>query len=63
MSRHRFCPTNDRDGFIEELAQDLWEQTEAIEGKGPWSEVDTQTRQRHLNLAADTLRILEHGHG
>lgn len=63
MSRHRFCPTNDRDGFIEELAQELWEEKQAVEGGCPWSEVDVQTRQRFLNLAADTLRFLEHGHG
>jgi hypothetical protein len=63
MSRHRFCPTNDRDGFIEELAQELSEEKQAVEGGWPWSEVDVQTRQRFLNLAADTLRFLEHGHG
>jgi hypothetical protein len=63
MSRHRFCPSNDRDGFIEELAQELWEEKEALEGEWPWSEVDAGTRQRYLNLAADTLRFLEHGHG
>ena len=63
MSRHRFCPTNDRDGFIEELAQELWEEKEAVDGRGPWSEVDAEMRQRYLNLAADTLRFLEHGHG
>lgn len=63
MSRHRFCPTNDRDGFIEELAQELWEEKEAVESGWGWVEVDMQTRQSYLNLAADTLRFLEHGHG
>jgi hypothetical protein len=63
VSRHRFCPTNDRDGFIEELAQELWEEKEAVEGQGDWSGVATATRQRYLNLAAHTLRFLEHGHG
>jgi hypothetical protein len=63
VSRHRFCPTNDRDGFIEELAQELWEEKQAAEGRGPWSETDARMRQRYLNLAADTLRFLEHGHG
>ena len=63
MSRHRFCPTNDRDGFIEELAQELWEEKEAVEGGGNWSGVDADTRQGYLNLAADTLRFLQHGHG
>lgn len=61
MSRHRFCPTNDRDGFIEELARELWEEKEADGGN--WPEVDPQTRQHYVNLAADTLRFLEHGHG
>jgi hypothetical protein len=63
VSRHRFCPTNDRDGFIAELAQELWEEKEASGGGGAWPEVDPETRQRFLNLAADTLRFLEHGHG
>jgi hypothetical protein len=63
VSRHRFCPTNDRDGFIEELAQELWEERMTSEGGGPWSEAEPDDRQRFLNLAADTLRFLEHGHG
>ena len=63
MSRHRFCPTIDRDGFIEELAQDLWEQERAGTGGESWVEVDASLRQRYLNLAAETLRFLEHGHG
>jgi hypothetical protein len=63
VSRHRFCPTNDRDGFIEELAQELWEERSAAEGGGSWSEAEPELRQRYLNLAADTLRFLEHGHG
>ena len=62
MSRHRFCPTNDRDGFIEELAQELWEEQQPA-GGGHWAEAEPALRQRYLNLAADTLRILEHGHG
>jgi hypothetical protein len=63
VSRHRFCPTNDRDGFIEELARELWEEKEAAGGQGSWSDVDARMRQHYLNLAADTLRFLEHGHG
>jgi hypothetical protein len=63
VSRHRFCPTNDRDSFIEELAQELWEEKEAAAHQGSWSDVDTQMRQHYLNLAANTLRFLEHGHG
>jgi hypothetical protein len=62
MSRHRFCPTNDRNGFIEELAQELWEEQHAP-GGAPWAEADADLRQRYLNLAAETLRYLEHGHG
>jgi hypothetical protein len=63
VSRHRFCPTNDRDGFIEELAQELWEEQHPGEGNGQWRKVEPSLRQRYLNLAADTLRFLEHGHG
>jgi hypothetical protein len=63
VSRHRFCPTNDRDGFIEELAQELWEEQRVPKGGGPWREVEPRLRQQYLNLAADTLRFLEHGHG
>jgi hypothetical protein len=62
VSRHRFCPTNDRDGFIEVLAQELWEERHDAEGE-PWSDVASDMRQQYLNLAADTLRFLEHGHG
>jgi hypothetical protein len=63
MSRHRFCPTNDRDGFIEELAQELWEEQQPAGGGQAWVEADAEMRKRFLNLAADTLRFLEHGHG
>jgi hypothetical protein len=62
MSRHRFCKTPDRDGFIEELAQELWEERPAST-EIPWAQVDPQTKQAFRNLAADTLRFLEHGHG
>jgi hypothetical protein len=54
MSRHR---------FIEELAQELWEEQRVPKGGGPWREVEPRLRQQYLNLAADTLRFLEHGHG
>lgn len=63
MSRHRFCPTNDRDGFIEELAQELWEEQQPTGDGQALADADADTRQRFLNLAADTLRSLEHGHG
>jgi hypothetical protein len=32
-------------------------------GGGTWREVEQSLRQHYLNLAADTLRFLEHGHG
>ena len=63
MSRHRFCMTNDRDGFIEELAQELWEERQDSAEPGTWSEVPPETQFWFRNLAAETLRILEHGHG
>ena len=63
MSRHRYCPSNERDAFIEELAQQLWEEREAVKARESWSAVGAEVRQRYLNLAADTLRFLEHGHG
>jgi hypothetical protein len=40
VSRHRFCPTNDRDGFIEKLAQERLEEKQEAEGGRPWSELD-----------------------
>jgi hypothetical protein len=55
--------TNDRDGFIEELAEELWEERDEATGRGSWSSVDPEIRSRFRKLAAETLRILEHGHG
>jgi hypothetical protein len=63
VSRHRFCPTNDRDGFIEELAQELWEEQQVARGGSPWREVEPGLGQQYRDLAADTLRFLEHGYG
>ena len=63
MSRHRFCTSNDRDGFIEELAKELWEDGQVHNGAEAWAEASPSVRQHYLNLAADTLRFLEHGHG
>ncbi|MBB5712325.1 hypothetical protein [Sphingomonas xinjiangensis] len=63
MSRHRFCMTNDRDGFIEELAQELWEERQVGADESSWSQVPPEMQQEFRNLAADTLRFLEHGHG
>jgi hypothetical protein len=45
VSRHRFCPTNDRDGLIEELAQELWEEKEAVGSEQGWSAVSAEVRQ------------------
>ena len=63
MSRHRFCMTNDRDGFIEELAQELWEERQGGADESPWPQVPPEVQREFRNLAADTLRFLEHGHG
>ena len=63
MSRHRFCMTNDRDGFIEELAQELWEERQGTAIDGAWAQLDPQVQREFRRLAADTLRFLEHGHG
>ena len=63
MSRHRFCKTTDRDGFIEELAEEMWEERDESAAKGAWSNADPEIRSRFRKLASETLRILEHGHG
>lgn len=63
MSRHRFCPTADRDGFIEELAEQMWEERQPLATDRSWSTEDPQVRNEFRKLATDTLRILEHGHG
>jgi hypothetical protein len=63
MSRHRFCTINDRDGFIEELAQEIWEGRQEGDDQPPWASLDADTQRRIRKLAAETLRILEHGHG
>jgi hypothetical protein len=63
MSRHRFCTTNDRDGFIEELAQEIWEDRRQSEDGGGWAEAGEEEQRKYRKLAAETLRVLEHGHG
>lgn len=63
MSRHRFCTSDDWDGFIEELAQELWEDGQVHNGAEPWAAASPSVRQHYRNLAADTLRFLEHDHG
>ena len=63
MSRHRFCMTNDRDAFIEELAEEIWDEPRASDGRGSWAEASAATQRDFRKLAADTLRFLEHGHG
>jgi hypothetical protein len=55
--------TSDRDGFIEELAEEMWEERQDRVGQESWSDVDPEVRSRFRKLAAETLRILEHGHG
>jgi hypothetical protein len=63
MSRHRFCMTSDRDAFIDEFAQDLWEERQGAEAGCTWVDVGPETQQEFRKLAANTLRFLEHGHG
>jgi hypothetical protein len=63
MSRHRFCKTPDRDGFIEELAEEMWEERHPAAENETWSNADPDIRSKFRKLAAETLRILEHGHG
>lgn len=63
MSRHRFCKTTDRDGFIEELAEEMWEERHRAAENEAWSNSDQDIRSKFRKLAAETLRILEHGHG
>lgn len=63
MSRHRFCMTNDRDGFIEELAQEMWEERRGGAEQVEWPDAAPEVRLKFRKLAAETLRILEHGHG
>ncbi len=63
MSRHRFCPSADRDGFIEELAEEMWDERQPPFAEGSWLNEDPQVRMEFRKLATDTLRILEHGHG
>lgn len=55
--------TSDRDGFINELAQNLWEEREGSAVACRWIDVDPGTQQDFRRLAASTLRFLEHGHG
>jgi RNase P/RNase MRP subunit POP5 len=63
MSRHRYCTTSDRDGFIEELAEELWEERHAATGETSWADANPELQREYRKLAAETLRILEHGHG
>jgi hypothetical protein len=63
MSRHRFCMTSNRDAFIEELAEDIWDERRTLGDKRPWADADPETQLDIRKLAAETLRILEHGHG
>jgi len=63
MSRHRFCMTSDRDGFIEQLAEEMWEERSGFPEAASWSAADPNVQRKFRKLAAETLRILEHGHG
>jgi hypothetical protein len=63
MSRHRFCTTSNRDAFIEELAEEIWDERRISGDEPSWADADPEAQQGLRKLAADTLRILEHGHG
>ena len=63
MSRHRFCTTSDRDAFIEELAEELWDERRPVGSDEKWQSADPAIQLEMRKLAADTLRFLEHGHG
>jgi hypothetical protein len=55
--------TNDRDSFIEELAEEMWEERHGAAEQRSWLGVDAEVRSAYRKLAAEALRILEHGHG
>jgi hypothetical protein len=63
MTRHRYCMTSDRDGFIEELAVQLWEERHPAPENGSWTDAGPEVQRKFRQLAAETLRVLEHGHG
>lgn len=58
-----FCGTKDRDAFIEELAEEIWEERHAGSNTATWAQADPRAQAEYRKLAADTLRFLEHGHG
>jgi hypothetical protein len=41
---HRLCSSAPRDLSVEELAQELWEEKQEAERRGPWSQVDADLR-------------------
>jgi hypothetical protein len=55
--------TNDRDVFIEELAEEMWEERCGFPEGSSWSDVDLEVQRKFRRFAAETLRILEHGPG
>jgi hypothetical protein len=55
--------SNNRDGFIEELAAEMWEERHGAIEQDAWARVDPEVQSKFRKLAAETLRILEHGHG
>ena len=63
MSRHRFCETSDRDAFIEELAEEIWEERQVGDEPALWAQADPRVQLEFRKVAANTLRFLEHGHG
>jgi hypothetical protein len=41
----------------------MWEERNAFPAGASWSGADPEVQRKFRKLAAETLRILEHGHG
>jgi hypothetical protein len=54
---------SDRDAFIEELAEVVWDERRTSGDECSWADADPETQPGVRTLAAETLRILEHGRG
>ena len=58
MSRHRFCETKDRDAFIEELAEEIWEERQTGSDGATWVQADARVQLEFRKLAANTCGSL-----
>jgi hypothetical protein len=45
MSRHRFCTTSNRDAFIEELAEQIWDERRISGDEPSWADADPEAQQ------------------